>query len=109
PAAQTTTAAKQPGGDLLDDLDSILGMPPPVTSTTAAAVSAPSVPQQQQQEPAKKADPFSGLGLDSLGFSMGPSGAKAPVPSQPAPQTTGSFMDVFSPAPGPSQGRTITA
>ncbi|KAF4690950.1 hypothetical protein FOZ63_007333, partial [Perkinsus olseni] len=113
PADQTasSTTAKQPGGDLLDDLDSILGMPPPVPSTAPPAVSAPSVPQQQQQQPAKKADPFSGLGLDSLGFSMGPSGAKAPVPSQPAPQTTatGSFMDVFSPAPAPSQSRTITA
>ncbi|KAF4658587.1 hypothetical protein FOZ61_002716, partial [Perkinsus olseni] len=52
-----------------------------------------------------------GLGLDSLGFSMGPSGAKASVPSQPAPQTTAtrSFMDVFSPTPAPSQSRTITA
>ncbi|KAF4712226.1 hypothetical protein FOZ63_025351 [Perkinsus olseni] len=110
PADQTSTA-KQPGGDLLDDLDSILGMPPPVTSTAPPTVSAPSVPQQQQQQPAKKADPFSGLGLDSLGFSMGPSGAKAPVPLQPAPQTTagGSFMDVFSPTPAPSQSRTITA
>ncbi|KAF4713594.1 hypothetical protein FOZ63_025493, partial [Perkinsus olseni] len=111
PADQTSSStAKQPGGDLLDDLDSILGMPPPVTSTAPPTVSAPSVPQQQQQ-PAKKADPFSGLGLDSLGFSMGTSGAKASVPSQPAPHTTaaGSFMDVFSPTPGPSQSRTITA
>ncbi|EER06886.1 hypothetical protein Pmar_PMAR012095, partial [Perkinsus marinus ATCC 50983] len=86
----STATGQQPSGNLLDDLDSILGMPAPV-------VAAPTVAAVEKREE-KTADPFSGLGLGSLGFSMSSSGMKKPAQG-------GGLVDVFSTG---AQVRTIT-
>ncbi|KAF4663492.1 hypothetical protein FOL47_005717 [Perkinsus chesapeaki] len=103
----TTTAPPKQSGNLLDDLDSILGMPT-VSQPQPAAPTVTAAPPPPPVQPVKS-DPFSNLGLGALGFTMGPSTGTSKPARAAVPQSTGSpdFMSSFNPMPA-AQSRTVT-